>query len=130
MRTVNPSLLLLILVWVALLLPGALRSHRRSSPRVTVGGFQRAMDGLRVDDRAHASRVRGEAPVVVRRRKRFLRLLVATLVSVPVASLMGGAAWLIASSLLSVLVITAVVLRRLQVQRVAARSVQIGRAHV
>jgi hypothetical protein len=44
----EPSLLLLILVWVAILLPGALRSRLRPSPRATVGGFQRTMDGLRV----------------------------------------------------------------------------------
>jgi hypothetical protein len=122
-RTVNPSLLLLILVWVALLLPGALRSHRRSSPRVTVGGFQRAMDGLRVNDRVDATQVWREDPVVVRRRQRFLRLLTASLLSILAASLLGGAAWLVAAGLVSVLGITTAVLRRLQVQRVAARSV-------
>ena len=51
MRAVNPSLLLLILVWVAILLPGALRSRLRPSPRATVGGFQRAMDGLKAQQR-------------------------------------------------------------------------------
>ncbi|MDA2984075.1 MAG: hypothetical protein O2980_02890, partial [Actinomycetota bacterium] len=53
----NPSLLLLILVWVAILLPGALRSRLRPSPRASVGGFQRSMDGLKVPQRVVATHV-------------------------------------------------------------------------
>lgn len=42
----NEALVLLLLLWAVLLIPGALRS-RRSSPHATVGGFSRAMDVLR-----------------------------------------------------------------------------------
>jgi hypothetical protein len=43
---VNEAIVLLLLLWAVLLLPGALRS-RNSSPHSTVGGFSRAMDVLR-----------------------------------------------------------------------------------
>jgi hypothetical protein len=43
---VNEAIVLLLLLWAVLLLPGALRS-RNSSPHTTVGGFSRAMDVLR-----------------------------------------------------------------------------------
>jgi hypothetical protein len=138
-RAVNPSLLLLMIVWVAILLPGALRSRLRSSPRVTVGGFQRAMDGLRVDTRVpgHASahapahapqRGRGwrEDPSVVRRRRRFLALLTATVLSLVLAPLVGGVAWAVAAAMLTTTVVSALVLRRLTVQRQAARSVLVS----
>lgn len=42
----NEAIVLLLLLWAVLLLPGALRS-RNSSPHATVGGFSRAMDVLR-----------------------------------------------------------------------------------
>ena len=42
----NEAIVLLMLLWAVLLLPGALRS-RNSSPHATVGGFSRAMDVLR-----------------------------------------------------------------------------------
>jgi hypothetical protein len=41
-------ILLLVLIWAGLLVPSAFRS-RSSSPHVTVGGFERAMDVLRTD---------------------------------------------------------------------------------
>jgi hypothetical protein len=41
-------ILLLVLVWAGLLVPSAFRS-RSTSPHVTVGGFERAMDVLRTD---------------------------------------------------------------------------------
>jgi Flp pilus assembly protein TadB len=145
-RTVNPSLILLILVWVALLLPGALRSGVRSSPRATVGGFQRAMDGLRTDRTVDvaplhrgaaragqtASRsargvpnagVRSEQPVIARRRTRFLRLSAATAVALIAAPVLGGVVWVIAALFVGALGVAVVVLRRLKVQREAARSV-------
>jgi Flp pilus assembly protein TadB len=134
-RTVNPSLLLLIMVWVALLLPGALRSRLRSSPRTTVGGFQRAMDGLRIDGRessapsltnpaygVQASR-RREDPALVRRRRRFLGLVVVTMVAVGLAPVLGGAAWAVAAVTLGTTLVVVLVLRRLKLQRQAVRSV-------
>jgi hypothetical protein len=137
-RAVNPSLLLLILVWVAILLPGALRSRFRPSPRATVGGFQRSMDGLRVQSvvSTYASAAAGpsarvpvarrESPVIARRRQRTLQLLAATVVAIGVAPMVNGAAWIIASALVTTSAVTLVVLRRLKVQRDAARSVVVS----
>ena len=149
----NPSLLLLVLVWVALLLPSAVRSRIRSSPRTTVGGFRRAMDGLRdgadggragvpdADARPRGARggatagavspvrpdgrtPRREDPAVTRRRTRFVRLVGATVLSLAAAPLVGGApAWTVAGLLLAATATTVVVLRRLTLQRAAARRV-------
>ncbi len=128
MRTVNPSLLLLILVWVALLLPGALRSHLRSSPRTTVGGFQRAMDGLRADRAVTRSApiahgAPREDPVIVARRTRFLRLTGLAGLTLLVAPFTGGVMWAVAGVAVSAVLIATMVLRRLKLQREAARSV-------
>ncbi len=134
MRTVNPSLLLLILVWVALLLPGALRSHLRSSPRTTVGGFQRAMDGLRADRAVtgvapitlgapRAVVAPSEDPVIVARRTRFLRLTGIAALTLLAAPFVGGAMWVVAAVAVSTVLIATMVLRRLKLQREAARSV-------
>jgi hypothetical protein len=134
-RVVNPSLLLLILVWVAILLPGALRSRFRPSPRASVGGFQRTMDGLRAQSAVptyapastvpvgRASVARREDPVIAHRRQRTLQLLAATVLALAVAPVVGGATWVIAASLAITSAVTLVVLRRLKVQRDAARSV-------
>jgi hypothetical protein len=131
MRTVNPSLLLLVLVWVALLLPGALRSQLRSSPRTTVGGFQRAMDGLRTDrglarGTAPTQRLGGpplEDPLLVRRRTRFLRLVAFAVLTLLVAPFVGGAMWLTVGVAWSTVLSATLVLRRLKLQRSAARRV-------
>jgi hypothetical protein len=130
-RTVNPSLLLLVLVWVALLLPGALRSHLRSSPRTTVGGFQRAMEGLRSDRSAAGARSvtpllggpTPEDPVLVRRRTRFLRLFGLAVLALLVAPFVGGAMWLAVGVAWSTVITATLVLRRLKLQREAARGV-------
>ncbi len=157
----NPSLLLLVLVWVALLLPSAVRSRIRSSPRTTVGGFRRAMDGLRdgagvdgapqrpgprspnlvaavpmsaavrptVPVRAPGQprAPRREDPVVVRRRTRFVRLLGATGLALVAAPLVGGGlAWSVAGLLTATTVTSVVVLRRLGLQRAAARRVVVA----
>ncbi|MGA0830544.1 MAG: hypothetical protein ACO3RG_03825 [Nitriliruptoraceae bacterium] len=60
----NASLLLLVLVWVALLLPSAVRSRIRTSPRTSVGGFRRAMDGLRDGGAPPGGRVSPAQPAV------------------------------------------------------------------
>ncbi len=127
MGAVNPSLLLLILVWVAILLPGALRSRLRPSPRASVGGFQRTMDGLKVQhENPSRHGVRREDPVVVRRRQRTLQLLGLAAVSLVLAPIVGGAAWLVAGGLVATSVVTVFVLRRLKVQRDAVRSVLVS----
>jgi hypothetical protein len=138
-RAVNPSLLLLILVWVAILLPGALRSRLRPSPRASVGGFQRTMDGLRVQPPVvptyasatsgasiRVSSARREDPVIARRRQRTLQLLLVTLIVVAAAPVVGGATWVVAAALVITSAATLVVLRRLKVQRDAARSVLVS----
>jgi hypothetical protein len=150
----NPSLLLLVLVWVALLLPSAVRSRIRSSPRTTVGGFRRAMDGLRDGaDGTRADAVRSprderrgratagpmspsrsgvtgprrEDPAVVRRRTRFVRLVGATVLALAAAPLVGGAlAWTVAGLMVAATTTTVVVLRRLMLQRAAARRVVVA----
>lgn len=43
----NEALVLLVLLWAVLLVPSALRSRSSTSPHVTVGGFERAMDVLK-----------------------------------------------------------------------------------
>lgn len=136
MRTVNPSLLLLILVWVAILLPGALRSRLRPSPRASVGGFQRSMDGLRVPQRVVSTHVpsgpgtltmsRPEDPLVARRRRRTLRLFALTAFALVAAPLLGGAVWLVAALLAVTSLTTTAVLRRLKLQRDAARTVLVS----
>ena len=144
MRAVNPSLLLLILVWVAILLPGALRSRLRPSPRATVGGFQRTMDGLRaqqgVTTPASVAGAPGgvhgglparpgmsrEDPTVARRRQRTLQLLGLTAMSLVLAPVVGGAAWLVSGALVATSVVTVSVLRRMKVQRDAVRSVLVS----
>ena len=138
MRAVNPSLLLLILVWVAILLPGALRSRLRPSPRASVGGFQRTMDGLRVQQSTgevrtsasgavmYAPVARREDPVIARRRRRTLQLIGVTVVSVALAAVVGGSTWIVAGGLVATSATTLLVLRRLKVQRDAARSVVVS----
>jgi len=130
-RAVNPSLLLLILVWVAILLPGALRSRLRPSPRASVGGFQRTMDGLKVQPQQTLTPARGgsgrrEDPVIVRRRTRALQLFAVTVLALVVAPLVGGVAWPVATVLVLTSLSAVVVLRLLKVQRDAARSVLVS----
>jgi len=143
-RAVNPSLLLLILVWVAILLPGALRSRLRPSPRASVGGFQRTMDGLRVQHQVVSTHVpassapsvaststvrplaRREDPVVARRRRRTLRLLGLTVVMLGLAPFLGGAMWAVTGTLVVASVATLIILRRLKLQRDAARTVLVS----
>jgi len=141
-RAVNPSLLLLILVWVAILLPGALRSRLRPSPRASVGGFQRTMDGLKVQQRVVSTHLPAsspshagsavpaaftqEHPLVVRRRRRTLRLFAATVGSLVIAPVVGGAVWILAGLLTTASLVAIAVLRRLKLQRDAARSVLVS----
>lgn len=139
--------MLLILVWAALVVPGAVRA-RNTSPHVTVGGFERAMNVLRseghtggrgrrvmvpddagrivarpVDEHLVARAAPTEDPVVARRRLWFVRALLATGVSFGLALLLGGGAWLL---FLGVTIATAAyvaVLRHLKLQRDEARQV-------
>ncbi|WP_130650977.1 hypothetical protein [Egicoccus halophilus] len=140
------SFVVLVLLWAVLLVPGAVRRSRASSPLVTVGGFERAMTVLRdnrsttrqllvpgdadrivgrdVDETDRSSGVdRPEDPVVATRRLWFLRALVASGVSLVLAVAFGG--WLWFPTVLVVLGTAGytVLLRQLKLQRDEARRV-------
>jgi hypothetical protein len=70
--------------------------------------------------------VRHEDPVVARRRRRTLRLFSLTALALVAAPLLGGAVWLVAGSLLATSVTTAAILRRIKLQRDAARTVLVS----
>ncbi len=154
----NEALILLVLVWAVLLIPSALRSRSATSPHVTVGGFERAMDVLRSSPTTGSGQRPGrvgsrsllvpedagriversdppgdeppppsgrhrEDPTIAARRLWFVRLLVASAVSLLVAPLLGGAAWLLALLVLAGTGGYAVLLRRWKLQRDEVRSV-------
>ena len=139
--------MLLILVWAALFVPGAVRA-RNTSPHVTVGGFEHAMNVLRsdghkagrgrrvmvpddagrivarpVDGHVVTAGVRAEDPVVARRRTWFVRALLATGASFGLALLIGGGAWLVFLAIAVATTAYVVVLRHLKLQRDEARQV-------
>lgn len=141
------AFVVLVLMWAVLLVPGALRRSRNSSPHATVGGFERAMDVLR-DNRAATARQllvpgdagrivsrevdptphpvtlrRPEDPVVVQRRTWFVRSLAATGVAVVAAVVLGGWLWLPAMLLLLGTAGYVALLRHLKLQRDEARKV-------
>lgn len=139
--------MLLILVWAALFVPGAVRA-RNTSPRATVGGFEQAMKVLRseghtvgrgrrimvpddagrivarpVDDHLVAGGTPAEDPVVVRRRLWFVRALLATGVSFGLALLLGGGVWVLFVAIAMATGAYVAVLRHLKLQREEARQV-------
>lgn len=145
----SEALVVLVLVWAGLLVPGALRS-RNASPHATVGGFQRAMDVLRSDTRSSSGdrqvlvpgdashvvqrlgtvggtagphRVRGSDPVIARRLLWFRRGLAATGITLLIALVAGGWLWLpfVVSAGLTAVYVT--ILRHLKLQRDEARRV-------
>lgn len=144
----NELLVLLILVWAALFLPGALRA-RNTSPHVTVGGFEHAMNMLRSDGHGRgrgrrlmvpadparivarpvpgqieaAAVTADEGPVVARRRAWFVRSLLACALTFGFALLLQGAAWLVFLATLGATAAYVIVLRRLKQQRDQARHV-------
>jgi hypothetical protein len=147
---VNEALVLLVLVWAVVLVPGALRS-RNASPHATVGGFERAMDVLRSDARGASGgrqvlvpgdagrivqrpgmardpqptphRSRGSNPVVARRLVWLLRCLAGTGVTFVVAIVAGGWLWLPFVVSVGFTGVYIAVLRHLKLQRDEARRV-------
>lgn len=107
-------LLLLILGWAAVLVPGAVRSRRSLDPHVTVGGFEEAMavlrtrpDGREILVPSDANRIVGVRPaadgrparpapsarhtrVQSRRRVLFTRLVTTTIAMTLAAIIFGG----------------------------------------
>jgi hypothetical protein len=84
------------------------------------------MDGLRVQQSltppSRAS-TRREDPVIARRRRSALRLFVLTVIALVAAPLLGGVAWVAAGLAVAISTVTVLVLRRLKLQREAARTV-------
>jgi hypothetical protein len=141
-------LVLLGLVWAALFLPGAVRAHN-TSPHVTVGGFERAMNVLRSDGSGRGGGRRlmvpddparivarpaydpgpvvrdqpAEDPVITRRRLWFVRALLGCALTFGFALLLHGAAWLIFLATAGATAAYVSVLRRLKQQRDEARAV-------
>lgn len=140
----NEAIVLLVLLWAVVLVPGAVRS-RRTSPHHTVGGFERAMDVLRnkpsvgrellvprdagrivtreVNRSEPTGPYRREDPVTLRRRSWFVRLLAGTGATFLLAVVFGGWLWLpfVAALLVSGGYIA--LLRHLKLQRDEARRV-------
>ena len=141
----NEAIVLLVLLWAVVLVPGAIRSRNRTSPHATVGGFERAMDVLRskpgvgrellvprdagrivtrdVNRDAPRGPYRGEDPVTARRRAWFVRLLGGTGATFFLAVVFGGWLWL--PFLVSALLAGGytALLRHLKIQRDEARRV-------
>lgn len=134
-------LVMLVLLWAVFLLPGALRA-RRSSPVTSVGTFERAMrvlarrgggsvrsgEGRYVYVPQDASvivgdRERRRQEIVERRRRLFVRLLIATGATLPFAAFLGGAAWFVFLGSAGVLTGYAVLLRRWKLQADQAAEV-------
>lgn len=143
----NDALVLLVLLWAALLVPSALRS-RTGSPHATVGGFERAMDVLKSPSHrsggrqllvpGDASRIvdhvgiapveqtlpyKREDPRVLARRTWFTRLVLASVVSVVLAVVVGGLVWAAAAACLGATGVYIALLRRWKVQEDQVRSV-------
>ena len=145
----NDALVLLLILWAALFVPGAVRA-RNTSPHVTVVGFERAMnvlgtkghrggggrqlmvpaDPARIVARpvhevagAPASTEMVEDPVIVRRRMWFVRALLACTATLGFGLLLQGVAWLLFLATLTATLAYLGVLRRLKLQRDEARQV-------
>ena len=140
----SEALVLVVLVWAAVLVPGALRSHR-TPPRARAG-FEHAMRVVRPGDaqdggrrpvpvpagapderqgeqQLPSGRYRPEDRVVARRRLWFNRLLAATALTFLVAVVFGGWVWLAFGLTLALALVYVAVLRRLKLQRDEARRV-------
>jgi hypothetical protein len=146
---VSEALVLLVILWAAALVPSAVRA-RNASPHVTVGGFERAMEVLRSEQRStHGRQVmvpkdperivqravrapspdraqrryRREDPRVTRRRAWFERLLVATAAAFALGLFLGGWFWVFPGVAVAVTLGYTVRLRLLKLQSDEARRV-------
>jgi hypothetical protein len=145
---VSEALVLLVILWAAAMVPSAVRA-RNASPHVTVGGFERAMEVLRNEQRATPGRrvmvpadperivqravrapspgpgrrFRREDPRIARRRAWFERLLVVSVAAIAVGLVLGGWYWFLTGVVVSATLGYTIRLRRLKVQRDEARRV-------
>lgn len=145
-------MVVLALIWALVLLPGALRS-RQSSPAASVGTFRRAMgvlaghdhDRQRGQRHGHrgavasgkgrvlyvpddAGRIVGDLThrrnaIIAGRRTRFTRLVIATVVLLPVAIIVGGLTWLALTGSAAALVTYVVLLLRWKAQSQRAAEI-------
>lgn len=130
MSSVTIALGLMALIWSVVLLPQALRSWS-SSPRTTVGGFERTMEALgtegvtnmRLATPQPSSVRRRENPLIVKRRVRFMRMLFSLGLTTLAAIWFGGYVWLLFVATAAATGAYATILRRLKVQRDEAREV-------
>lgn len=130
MSSVTVALGLMALIWGVVLLPQALRSWS-TSPRTTVGGFERTMEALgnegtssmRLATPQPSSVRRRENPLVVKRRVRFVRMLTALALTLVAALWFGGYVWLVFLANAAATGAYIAILRRLKVQRDEAREV-------
>ena len=126
---------ILVLLWALVLLPGALRS-RRSSPTASVGTFERAMDVLgrrgetgryiyvpRDAGRIVGDRERRRRLLVNRRRRAFTQLAIASAAALPVSAFGGGRWWLLFFGLATALVVDVALLLRWKAQAEQAAQV-------
>lgn len=125
---------ILLLLWSLVLLPGAIRA-RRSSPTRTAGGFARAMDVLRNRpvtsgrhvlvpvDTGRASPGSPRQAVLARRRRVFARLAVTVGVAGSLAVVGGGVFWALFIASGVALTVYVALLLRWKAQRRRARRV-------
>jgi hypothetical protein len=79
--------------------------------------------GPRTAPTSSVARRHVEEPTLVRRRVRFLRLSGFAMITLVAAPIVGGSMWVVAGIVWSSVVVAAMILRRLKLQREAARSV-------
>lgn len=125
---------ILMLLWALVLLPGALRS-RRSSPRATVGGFERAMEVLGHGPRGRTvlvpddaerlltGRVSPDDAVLARRRRTFTQLALTTVATALLAVTLQGPFVVLLVLMAGSLATYVVLLLRWKAQRHRAASV-------
>ena len=146
MNAVSEALVLVVLVWAVVLVPGALKSRSRTR-RDVVDGFERPMEAASTDRPeddprrrpvlvagevprdvqpdviGRSLRFRREDPVIARRRLWFQRMLAGTALTLVVALVFGGWLWLAFGITLALTATYVAVLRYFKLQRDEVRRV-------
>lgn len=124
--------ILLVVLWAAVLVPGALRGRASSSPMSSIDSFERSMVMLAHRAQARspsgrtvlmppAPRSSARARAAQRRRAVLARLGGAVGVSAPLGMFAGGAAWLLFAGSLAALVGYVIVLFQVQARQAELR---------